>query len=156
MSSIAARCALAAALFSFTSACSSDSSDGDGDGGGGDTPKIGAGCAALSPTVLVEFEIVDETLTVGIDDDAFATEARRLLDSGETRVPVFNTLVDGEACDPQWSWHPDPTDVEFADFTIELCDGVPSYIEENKAEWLSTVMSYCPWSARVTDVTNVE
>ena len=149
-------CALVAALLSLTSACSEDASDGDGDDGGGDTPKIGASCAALSPTVLVEFEIGDETLTVGIDDDAFATEAMRLLESGETRVPAFNTLVDGEGCDPQWSWHPDPSDVEFADFTIELCDGVPSYVEENKAEWLATVGSYCPWSARVTDVTNVE
>jgi hypothetical protein len=69
---------------------------------------------------------------------------------------MFTRLIDGTACDPQWSWHPDPSDMEFADFTIELCDGIPSYIEENKAEWLATVMNYCPWSARVTGVTTVD
>jgi hypothetical protein len=101
----------------------------------------------------VDFDVVEETLRVWIENSAFVTEAERLLASAESRVPVFNTLVDGRDCDPQWSWHPDPSDVEFADFTIELCDGIPSYIEENKAEWFDTVGSYCPWSATVTAVT---
>ncbi len=155
MSSLTARHVLVAVLCAATSACSDDTSDAGGDDGT-DTPKTGESCAALSPTTLVEFEIAGETLAVGIDNDAFATEAARLLAAGETRIPVFNTLVDGEGCDAQWSWHPDPSDVEFADFTIELCDGVPSHIEENKEGWLATVGSYCPWSARVTDVTSLE
>jgi hypothetical protein len=93
---------------------------------------------------------------VGTQNDAFFDEARRLLEADETRVPMFTRLIDGTGCDAQWSWHPDPTDMEFADFTIELCDGTPSYIEENKAEWFATVMSYCPWSARVAEVTIVD
>jgi hypothetical protein len=39
--------------------------------------------------------------------------------------------------------------VSFADFTIELCDAVPSHIENNQVEWFRDVKQYCPWSAKV-------
>ena len=142
-----------AAVLAQTAACSdtgsgSDSNDGGASGSGG-----GELCADRTGGALVDFEIVEETLRVWIENTAFITEAERLLAAGETRVPVFDTLVDGTDCDPQWSWHPDPVEVDFADFTIEICDAVPSYIEENEAEWFDSVGSYCPWSARVTAVT---
>ena len=132
---------------SETGGASSGGASSGGSGGGGQL------CADRTGGAFVDFEIAGDTLRVWIENEAFVTEAERLLDANETRVPVFDTLVDGQGCDPQWSWHPDPSDVDFADFTIELCDGTPSYIEENKAEWLDTVGSYCPWSARVTAVT---
>jgi len=131
------------------SAGSNGGSSGSGGSGGDMLCDYGGGA-------IVVFEIVAETLRVGTVNGAFIAEAERLLDAGETRVPVFASLVDGTDCDPQWSWHPDPSDMEFADFTIELCDGLPSYIEENKAEWMSSVVSYCPWSARVTEVIRLE
>jgi hypothetical protein len=44
-----------------------------------------------------------------------------------------------------WSWHIDPASLEFADFTIEVCDGLPSHVEDGTL----TSDSYCPWSARL-------
>lgn len=46
-----------------------------------------------------------------------------------------------------WSWHLDPADVEMADFTIELCDGSPAYVEANLTEYVEVVRRYCPWGA---------
>jgi hypothetical protein len=135
-----------------TGGSAGSSSGRGGTAGRGGTGGIGGLCDDYTNGAFVEFEIVEETLRVWIENEAFITEAQRLLAADETRVPAFNTLVDGTGCDPQWSWHPDPSDVEFADFTIELCDAVPSYIEENKAEWFDSVGSWCPWSARVTAV----
>jgi hypothetical protein len=133
---------------------SAGSSGGSGGASGrGGTGGSGALCEDYTDGAFVEFEIVEETFRVWIENAAFITEAQRLLAAGETRVPVFETLVDGTGCDPEWSWHPDPSEVSFADFTIEVCDAVPSYIEENKAEWFDSVGSWCPWSARVTRVT---
>ena len=43
-------------------------------------------------------------------------------------------------------------DMTFADLAIELCDGCPSHIEDDKTYWIETVGQYCPWSARVTAV----
>jgi hypothetical protein len=100
----------------------------------------------------VSFSIAGESLSVWVTNGVFIDRAKELLATGGRQVPVFNTLVDGADCDPQWSWHPDPQDVEFADATIELCDGRPSYVEANKDYWINTVGSFCPWSAIVTAV----
>ena len=42
-----------------------------------------------------------------------------------------------------WSWSLDPNDFEFADLTIEVCDGLPSDVESGDL----TSDRYCPWSA---------
>jgi hypothetical protein len=35
---------------------------------------------------------------------------------------------------------------------IELCDGRPSYVEENVGEYVETINRYCPWGAKVSAV----
>lgn len=85
-------------------------------------------------------------------DGAFIDRAQEILAGGPSQIPIFGTLLDGRACDPQWTWHPDPRDVAFADAAIELCDGLPSHIEADKDYWLNTVGSYCPWTAVVAAV----
>ena len=44
-----------------------------------------------------------------------------------------------------WTWHLDPAETRFVDVAIEICDGRPSYVERNQADF----PSYCPWGARV-------
>lgn len=51
-----------------------------------------------------------------------------------------------------WSWHLDPQDISMADVTIELCDGRPSYVEDNLDEFVDTVQRYCPWGASLVEV----
>jgi alkylglycerol monooxygenase len=48
-----------------------------------------------------------------------------------------------------WSWHFDPDRVRMAEIAIEVCDGRPSYVEENLQDFLGT---YCPWGARVVAI----
>ncbi|MEM0482086.1 MAG: hypothetical protein QXM16_04260 [Nitrososphaerota archaeon] len=43
-----------------------------------------------------------------------------------------------------WSWHLHPDTVRLAEFSIELCDGLPSYVESELDYWVDTVGSYCP------------
>jgi hypothetical protein len=47
-----------------------------------------------------------------------------------------------------WSWHLE--DVEFAEVTIELCDGRPSDVE--RAGTAFGGGRYCPWSAAVVRI----
>ena len=44
-----------------------------------------------------------------------------------------------------WSWSIDPASLEFAEVTIEVCDGLPSHVEAG----ILTGDRYCPWSAEV-------
>lgn len=51
-----------------------------------------------------------------------------------------------------FSWHLDPDDTDIVDVAIELCDGRPSYVEQNVDEYVDTINRYCPWGARLTAV----
>ena len=51
-----------------------------------------------------------------------------------------------------WSWHLDPTSVRMAEISIELCDGLPSFVEGDLDYWLGTVKTYCPWSSKVMGI----
>ena len=46
-------------------------------------------------------------------------------------------------------WHLDPNDIEIVDATIELCDGSPSYVDANIAEYVDVIGRYCPWGAQL-------
>jgi hypothetical protein len=123
-----------------------------GTAGAGGSSDAGALCEERIEGALVDFDIVGESLTVWITNGEFIDEAKKLLASGDQRIPVFDGLLDGRDCDADWTWHVDPSSASFADFTIELCDGLPSHIEADKTYWIGTVKSYCPWSAKVTAV----
>jgi hypothetical protein len=85
-------------------------------------------------------------------DDAFVDQAEALLASGSTQVPTFEDLRLGTDCDPQWSWHVGPDAMSWSDFTIEVCDALPSYVEADPEGWIASVGRWCPWSAVVAAV----
>ncbi len=79
--------------------------------------------------------------------------ARLILQTGQQKI-VMGNLKDGHGgfnrdvvTNRWWSWHLDPSTVTFAEAAIELCDGRPSLIEENRDYWLNTVRSFCPWGS---------
>jgi hypothetical protein len=124
---------------------------GSADAGRRDAGDVNA-CADRTGGALIHFRICDEDLTVWMTDEAFIDEALVLEGAEEGRIPNFFQVVKGTDCDPQWSWHVSPSAAEWADFTIELCDGCPWYIEENLDDWVDQVGGYCPWLADVVSV----
>ena len=42
-------------------------------------------------------------------------------------------------------WH--VRNVRLAEVTIELCDGLPSNVDDELGYWVRTVKQYCPWGA---------
>lgn len=44
-----------------------------------------------------------------------------------------------------WTWHLDPAETRLVEAAIEVCDGRPSYVEENQSDF----PTYCPWGAKV-------
>jgi len=117
----------------------------------GNCPPPGA-CANRHGGALITFNIAGQSLTVWSTNAAFIAESKTLLASGDHRTPTFETVIDGADCDSQYSWHVDPATMSYSDFTTEVCDGTPSYLEANKATWIRTVGRYCPWGPTVTYV----
>ncbi len=63
-------------------------------------------------------------------------------------IPIGIVVRGDPSVNTGWSWHLDPDSFEFADATTEVCDGLPSYVEDDTI----TSEFFCPWSAKVVDV----
>ena len=102
---------------------------------------------AESATFVIAVE--NEQFRVRIEDPSAIAEARSLISSGLSKNISGDILRGANGINNGYSWHLRPASVEFADFTIELCDGMPSYVEENVDYYVDTVKRYCPWGAKV-------
>lgn len=99
--------------------------------------------------VIVTFDVEGEEYRVLITDAQLIAHAQALLAGGEERRIPNGLIVRGEpGVNAPWSWHIDPASLEFADMTIEVCDGLPSHVEDGT---LATDR-FCPWGAQVIDI----
>ena len=99
--------------------------------------------------MIATFQVGDERYRVEIIDPAQVAIARLLL-AGEEAPSIPNgRIVRGDpGVNTGWSWHIDPADFEFADMTTEVCDGLPSYVEDGSL----TGDRFCPWSAEIVEL----
>ena len=96
---------------------------------------------------MATFEVAGQgTFKVELATPELIQHAKDLLaGSEEGRIPIGRVIRDDPGVNAPWTWHIDPATLEFADQTIEVCDGLPEYVEDG------TVTSdyYCPWSAEI-------
>jgi hypothetical protein len=108
----------------------------------GSTPSQSTG------PVVVTFEVGDEHFKALLTEPADVEVARRLL-AGDDIPSIPNGRVIRETgVNAGYSWSLDPGDIEFADITVEVCDGLPSDVESGAISG----DRYCPWSAVVVAV----
>lgn len=114
-------------------------------GGCSDTPADPNDQAALFRVQACS----NQTFTVRITDSRTIARAQELI--GRSQQPILSgELARGDGgFNTSWSWHLKPGTVEFADFTIEVCDGCPRMVEQDLNYWIDTVGRFCPWSSRV-------
>jgi hypothetical protein len=91
----------------------------------------------------------DETYRLAISDPEMIAEAERLIDTGELRIPIGELRRGSGGFNLPWRWHIDPATVEFADQTIEVCDGCASIVQDDIPYWVNDIGYFCPWSAVV-------
>jgi hypothetical protein len=108
--------------------------------------------ASTGPTV-VTFEVAgyaDETYKIELATPELIEHVKQIM-AGEDVALIPNGLVvrDDPGVNAPWSWHIDPASLSFADVTTEVCDGLPSYVEDGTV----TSPYYCPWSTKVIDLT---
>lgn len=110
----------------------------DDDGNG--TPPGGEG-------VIVTFRVAEsEEYRIRLTEQEDIDIARKLLAGEEAPTIPNGKVIRGSAdVNTGYSWHIDPNDIEFAEVTMEVCDGIPSDVEKE----IVTSDRYCPWSAKV-------
>jgi hypothetical protein len=131
--------ALILALAAIVASCAGS------DGSGSASPTA----APSSGPVVVTFEVAgDEHYKILLTHPDDIAIARQLL-AGEEAPGIPNGLVvRTTGVNTGYTWSIDPDDIEFADTTIEVCDGIPSDVEAG----VVTSDRYCPWSAKVVAI----
>ncbi len=106
------------------------------------------GCAPQGDPVAT-FDVVGEQYKIELATPELVAHAEALL-AGEdvASIPLGRVVRDDPGPNAPWSWHIDPATLEFADMTIEVCDGLPSYVEDGTV----TSPDYCPWSAEIVAI----
>jgi len=107
----------------------------------------------LSSGILATFNVGGEQYSIFVTNDD-TIEDILALQRGESQatIPSGKIIAQPAAYNAPWSWHIDPEDVQMAEFTIELCSGLPSHVENDLDYWANTVGRFCPWSAQLVSV----
>lgn len=107
----------------------------------------------LSGGILATFDVVGEQYSIFITNNETIQELFAV-QRGESRATIPNGLiVEGAVFYNQpWSWHIDSEDIHMVEMTIELYDGVPSFVENELEYWLESVHRYAPWSATIKTI----
>ena len=116
-----------------------------------------SGCSTQSPATpsraVATFQVVDQSYKVELPTPGLVEHAQKLLEGEDVpAIPVGTIVRDDASVNEPWTWHIDPTTLEFADFTTEVCDGLPEYVEDGTL----TSDVYCPWSAKITEIEVLE
>ncbi len=95
---------------------------------------------------VVTIQVVDQTYKVELANPQVLQIAQQLL-AKEIPPMIPNGLIVRDSPGPNapWSWHIDPASFQWAEMTTEVCDGLPSYVEDGSL----TSPYYCPWAAEV-------
>ncbi|KQX07144.1 MULTISPECIES: BP74-related protein [unclassified Leifsonia] len=109
-----------------------------------------AGCGAEeragSGRPVATFQVVGETFRIELVTPELIDHAQRLFDGEDlAAIPVGKIVRPEPEVNTGWTWHIDPNTLEFADVTTEVCDGLPSFVEDETL----TSDTYCPWSATI-------
>ena len=115
------------------------------------------GSKALKGGVLATFEVAGERFRVWVTNPQTVWDLYRLK-RGQSTASIPNGRIlrgPGRAAhNVPYGWHLDPQDINMADFTTEVCDARPSYVEEHIGEFVRKVGRYCPWDARLVELRN--
>jgi hypothetical protein len=114
----------------------------------GPTPSAAPSAATGA---VVTFRVAgQETYRVLFTDPAEVRLAEAWQDGSAGPLIPNGRIVRGDdgGVNTGYSWHIDPNDVALAELSIEVCDGLPSHVEDGTLSG----DRYCPWSAEIVSI----
>lgn len=134
------------ALAALSAAC--------GSGAGDTTTTTAAPATTLPPgSVIAEFETPDGSSYRALLEGAAAETARTAFADGEhPGIPNGRIQPGDGGVNLGHDWH--VVEVEFADVTMEVCDGTVSYVDSLGYDGFVEQHGdrFCPWMARLVDI----
>ena len=128
-----------------------DESSIDDDDESLDQLKSGDRCKPKLPSkgLLATFRVVDEVFHSLITSPTGIQQAIDLWQGRSVaNIPVGRLECKRARYNCPYSWHQVPDTIEFAEFAIEVCDGLPSFVEDDCPSFGAG--QYCPFAAELT------
>jgi len=102
--------------------------------------------------VLATFKVGTESFRAYMTNPTAINDAIALWRNPKLRkrIPVARLSCAAVAWNCPWSWHQTPSSVTLAEAAIEVCDGIPSYVEQHCP--IFGMGFYCPWSAVLAEL----
>jgi hypothetical protein len=106
----------------------------------------------LEGGVVATFDAVGDTFTVFVKNPVAVQRLLQLRDGANLGQIPNGRILRGPGAgnhNAPHAWHLDPDDIEIVDLATEVCDGAPSYVDANVAEYVDVIGRYCPWGAQL-------
>ncbi|MEL7468782.1 MAG: hypothetical protein AAFN27_10025 [Pseudomonadota bacterium] len=108
----------------------------------------------LGPAFFEMQDVAERAFIIKLVSDDQIALAREILSGNETqRVRIQGSIVkEAAAYNPGWSFHLDPTTIDFFEFAIEVCDSESVYVEENLEDVGGAFLPnnhWCPWTSKL-------
>ena len=89
-----------------------------------------------------------------LSDDGKISHARRILSGAETeRIHVSGRIIRSIApYNPNWSFHIEPSSIDFFGISIEICDASFEFVESNLDQLGDSALPnlfWCPWQSMI-------
>jgi hypothetical protein len=94
---------------------------------------------------LVTWKVEGESFRSYVNLPADIVLVRDAIRAGTTAGIPVGKVYRGTRENTGHRWH--VRNVRLAEVTIELCDGLPSNVDDHLGYWVGTVKRYCPWGA---------
>jgi hypothetical protein len=114
-------------------------------------PSDAAPCALPSSGVYATFRATSDVFHAWITSANGISQVIALWrGQSMAKIPVGTLDCTNATYNCGWTWRMKPDTVQFAELTIEVCDGLPSYVEAHCASFANG--TYCPWAAELTEL----
>lgn len=101
--------------------------------------------------VYATFHVGNEVFHASITNPTSINDAIALWrGKSNKKIPVGKLSCTAAAWNAPWHWQQVPSTVTFSTHAIEVCDGIPSYVEAHCAGF--GIGYYCPWNAKMVEL----
>jgi hypothetical protein len=92
-------------------------------------------------------QVVNEQFVMFVTDPQTIQLAMGNLAGKNQMHPTGNILSGNGGFNGNWGWHYASETVRMTEFSIEVCDGLPSYVNDHVSDFIG--VGYCPWSGKI-------
>lgn len=130
---------------------SASESEGLSVGQSQDALGLACGCTLPVGGLYATFRVGNESFRQQITSWSGMSEAIALWKGQSNKhIPIGELDCSCTGWNCQWGFSMDPASVRFASSAVEVCDGLPSYVDPHCETF--GMGSYCPWSAQLVDL----